>query len=678
MLESYQLIPTVILLGVLVLIFSALLKRDHSVRLRLWFAAWVIIFLRFSVQLLPVVVPVSDELSGFLSLGTLAFSVVLFIASVSAVHDKPFWRNFLIVGWGAPAVLYPLAMNYHVKQLWVYLFLILFFMVIATYTSFHARGPGFWTFFLSSYGWALCLFSGYYILRGRIDIGFITFMFGLYLFCGILYLFAYKRWSPGVVTASAGFIFWASSAPFIYWNAEIKIPSNLAKELWNLPKFIVAIGMIVTLLEEGRDIADAARLRETARSKQLRLFADITSQLLQGSEVRTKAEEIVRAVADAAGFAKVLLILNTSDRRYNLAAMHGWDLADQPNIQKITGNIQREDIEGLCAEENKFGQFFYRVPRKNLVRFGAKYPEEGTDSSLNTASDLPNNDFLFVPLRAKSGNIMGALGMREPVDSTRVNAEDLAPLELLALDLAVAMESATLQQNLVRSEKLAGMGQLITGVAHELNNPLTAVLGHAELLGERATDQAMQRDLDIIRREALRMKHIIEDMARFSREQNFQRQSVDLAALVHEIVKQRSIDIHRCGAEVRVEAPSDLPRIMGTEMLLKQMVLNVLNNALDAMVQAETKQITIQMSVLGEMLVLRINDSGPGFQALERIFDPFYTTKSPGKGTGLGLSICYGIVRDHGGSMTASNLEPHGACVMVELPLPKVPDLKPK
>ena len=97
MLEYYQLIPTVILLGVLVLIFSALLKRNHSVRLRLWFAAWVIIFLRFLVQLLPSVVPVSDELSGFLSLGTLAFSVVLFIASVSAVHDKPFWRNFLIV-----------------------------------------------------------------------------------------------------------------------------------------------------------------------------------------------------------------------------------------------------------------------------------------------------------------------------------------------------------------------------------------------------------------------------------------------------------------------------------------------------------------------------------------------------------------------------------------------------
>src|SRR5271169_2510297 len=100
MIELYLLLPTVILLGVLMLIFATLLKQDHSARLRLWFTAWAIIFLRFFVQLVPATESFSKEISSFLGQGTLAFSVVLFIASVSSVHDKPNWRRFLIVSWG--------------------------------------------------------------------------------------------------------------------------------------------------------------------------------------------------------------------------------------------------------------------------------------------------------------------------------------------------------------------------------------------------------------------------------------------------------------------------------------------------------------------------------------------------------------------------------------------------
>jgi len=275
----------------------------------------------------------------------------------------------------------------------------------------------------------------------------------------------------------------------------------------------------------------------------------------------------------------------------------------------------------------------------------------------------------MLPLFSQQKNFVGCISMEDPIDVARVNEEDLAPLELLASDLAVAIENVNLQQNLVRSEKLASMGQLVTGVAHELNNPLTAVLGHAELLSERAQDSAMQRDLEVIRREALRMKRIIEDMARFSREQSYQRQEVDLAAILNEVVKLRSMEIHNHGADVRVETASDLPRILAAEIQLKQVVLNVLNNSLDALDGVETKRIVLEASSNGHSIILRVTDTGPGFRDTDRAFDPFYTTKAPGKGTGLGLSLTYGIVRDHGGTIRATNLQPNGACMTIELPV---------
>src|SRR5205807_1501923 len=122
------------------------------------------------------------------------------------------------------------------------------------------------------------------------------------------------------------------------------------------------------------------------------------------------------------------------------------------------------------------------------------------------------------------------------------------------------------------------------------------------------------------------------------------------------------------GVQLTTNVAADLPGIMVEENLLKQVFLNILNNALDAVSNLEQKKIAIETAIERNKVVVRFSDNGPGFTDLDRIFDPFFTTKSPGKGTGLGLSICYGIIKEHAGDITAYNLHPNGACIAIELP----------
>jgi two-component system, NtrC family, sensor kinase len=264
---------------------------------------------------------------------------------------------------------------------------------------------------------------------------------------------------------------------------------------------------------------------------------------------------------------------------------------------------------------------------------------------------------------------MGLIVLARPRSTERVKAGDLSTIEVLARDLAGAIEHATLQAQLVRSEKMAGMGQLVAGVAHELNNPLTAVLGYTEILVDQVSDVAVQRELGIIRKEATRMKRIIENLQRFSRQHKVERRSMDLSTVVEELLKLRSYDIQARGVQIEVDIDPHLPRIVADDSLLNQVLLNVLNNAVDAVERSERKRVLIEGRALAKDLQLRVIDSGPGFPDVNRVFDPFYTTKAPGKGTGLGLSICYGIIKEHGGEITASNLESGGACITIKLPL---------
>jgi two-component system, NtrC family, sensor kinase len=235
--------------------------------------------------------------------------------------------------------------------------------------------------------------------------------------------------------------------------------------------------------------------------------------------------------------------------------------------------------------------------------------------------------------------------------------------------LAVTIDNAALHRQLARSEKLAAIGQLVAGVAHELNNPLTSIVGYSELISDDLPSGPGRQKLDKMVREAQRMKRIIENLLRFARQNTLEKKSANLELLLQDVLALREYHLRNHDVAVHLEIEPNLPAVALDEDQFKQILLNLLNNSIDALDGTRNKRIRIEAVRRESRVVLRFDDSGPGFTDMNRAFDPFYTTKPVGKGTGLGLSICYGIVKEHGGEISATNLEPHGARVILELPV---------
>jgi two-component system NtrC family sensor kinase len=218
-------------------------------------------------------------------------------------------------------------------------------------------------------------------------------------------------------------------------------------------------------------------------------------------------------------------------------------------------------------------------------------------------------------------------------------------------------DAALLQAKLAHSERMATLGRLVSGVAHEVNNPLAAILGFTDLLLENPEVPANAReDLQIILQETQRTKDIVQDLLSFARQRAVKRELVNVGAVLKQTTKLRSYDLQSHGVEVIEEYDEKLPAVMGDAQQLQQVFLNILNNAYDAIEESgRAGKILLKTASAGHSIEISLADNGTGIVDVERIFDPFYTTKPTGKGTGLGLSICYGIVRAHGGEIQCSN-----------------------
>lgn len=232
-------------------------------------------------------------------------------------------------------------------------------------------------------------------------------------------------------------------------------------------------------------------------------------------------------------------------------------------------------------------------------------------------------------------------------------------------------DAASLQSKMRHTEKMAALGQLVSGVAHEVNNPLAAIVGFADLLLENpALPDETKQDLGIILREAERTRQIVQNLLSFAREMPALREPVRVNTVVQQTLKLRSYDLSSHGVEVVEKYAQELPLTVGDPNELQQVFLNILNNAYDA-VQEVRRRGTIEIATtrVDGHVEVSFRDNGPGIRHPERIFDPFYTTKEVGKGTGLGLSICYGIVRAHRGEIVAEN-NPDGVGCTFRVRLP--------
>jgi signal transduction histidine kinase len=248
--------------------------------------------------------------------------------------------------------------------------------------------------------------------------------------------------------------------------------------------------------------------------------------------------------------------------------------------------------------------------------------------------------------------------------------QHLLDRELLRL-LRTSQESfenlRRVQAQLVQSEKLASLGQLVGGAAHELNNPLTAMLGYADLLAETPLKDEQRVLADKIAQQVRRTKGLVSSLLSFAQQVPAEKILLDMNALAQTAVKLSQPQLRARGIQVHTDLASDLPQILGDSNQLLQVCLHITNNALQAMAQTGGV-LSVSTRRHDQFVQLEFSDDGPGAQEPDRVFDPFYTTKPIGQGTGLGLSACYGIIQEHKGKIMCQNGPQGGAIFRIELP----------
>jgi two-component system NtrC family sensor kinase len=348
-------------------------------------------------------------------------------------------------------------------------------------------------------------------------------------------------------------------------------------------------------------------------------------------------QEFARRLVD--NFPDLILVLDTASHYTFISPrckeVLGYDLEDTSQME-FGGRTHPEDLpavlslyQDIIAGRQNFASLEIRVRHK--------------------LGEWRRIRFNFSPLADEKGSIEGVV----------LSGRDVTDLKRL-------------EEQLIQAEKLAAMGQMLAGVAHELNNPLTAILGVTELLRERpGADDSTRRQLELTHRQARRAARIVQNLLEFSRPASPQKKPLDLNNLLERTLQLHEHSLRRNNVEVDSHLPADLPGVIGDANQLIQVFLNLVTNAEQAIREVrDSGRIQIRAGRNGNQVTITVQDDGVGIrpEALPKIFDPFYTTKRPGGGTGLGLSICMSIIREHGGNIEAEILPAGGSAFTIYLP----------
>jgi two-component system NtrC family sensor kinase len=659
-------LPTILVLAVMVGIFVALRRHVKSARLHLWIAAWALIFAHFFVQVFETADGNYSPVISIIDLGCLQLSALFFITSLTTFFENKKLTFSLLALSGIPVIGYTAGLAYELDWRWLYISCIaIIFYGSPLFIALRRK------LIFEFYFWApaLVITGTVAIVRAwshHFNFGFLTLLTLGFAIPGLLFWRRYPRWSPGVITSAGGFLLWGAVFPVVTmldaWAPHLKVNP----ELWNTPKFFVAFGMILTLLEDKSEFLRSAGQREQKLNYQLQKFSNITSRLLSGVDVNQVCREIAEAVRETSTFDRVVIILSHDGSTLYAAGHSGYDGEAAKQIEYKCNDVWKfKDLVEACTIGDKLGERSVMLRPEQMEKYG----QIASPTRYAPNPNWQKGNQVLVPLRSMRGAHVGCIALSDPREVARVNAEELTKIELLAGDLAVTVDNTALHKQLARSEKLAAMGQLVAGVAHELNNPLTSIVGYSELMSDDLPAGPARQKLDKMLREAQRMKRIIENLLRFARQNNLEKKSANLETLLHDVLGLREYHLHNNDIAVELQIEPHLPKVALDEDQFKQILLNLLNNSIDALEGTAGSRIRIEASCSNGRVTLRFDDNGPGFGDVNRVFDPFYTTKPVGKGTGLGLSICYGIVKEHGGEIHAENLEPKGARIALKLPV---------
>jgi len=360
------------------------------------------------------------------------------------------------------------------------------------------------------------------------------------------------------------------------------------------------------------------------------------------------------------------------------------------SVRDHTG-LRRAILTLLDAEMKSYQWFFTGLSEAEIDEFhrhpmGDEAQREIFRPGRDASRAGEGSTALQVPLFGSRQRPLGCLTLENPGPSGRPVASFLPAVEMMAGLVALALERNQLlgeirrernrmqkiQEQLLHSERLSALGQLVSGVAHELNNPLAGVVGFAELALRNNTNPRCERDLQRIVKESQRCQHIVQNLLNFARRTKAERRVIDLNELVENVLDLRIYQLKLDNVRVQTDLDGDLPKTLGDYHQIQQVLLNIINNAHQAMQEVpEGRSLVLRTRAEGGVLRIQVADSGPGISParLSRVFEPFFTTKAPGKGTGLGLSLSQGIMKQHGGQITVESVMGKGTTFTVHLPI---------
>ena len=428
--------------------------------------------------------------------------------------------------------------------------------------------------------------------------------------------------------------------------------SNMWALHWGCAIGLLSLAGAVLLMAHEQRLHAKERQRDRRIREEFEAYAGLDAAL-RGEDLRGLAKRVCRLVSKKSSFQRVAMLSLDPDGRMQVAGSVGIDESTVHELQVCGESLMETGSDEVSA----------RLGEKS---FAVVLGKNSTDAGCGRA--------IMIPVHTSTGGMRGVLAVcADGLMSLRRQTveETIAPLEALAVKLARAIESAEMVEQLEHAEKLAGLGMLANGVAHELSDPLTTVLEFAEQIADTAKDERIQADAKTIVNEVLRMRQTMQELVKFGQAETRIDEPVELVGLLRELAAECEEKLESRGVLLVVDAEDDVPAVRGDGDALRQVLEQLLNSSAQAIASIDEdaqreREIRVSVTYDSTSVQVIVSDTGPGFEVPEQVFDPLKPD------AGMGLGICYGIVHEHSGEISAFNLHPYGAAVMVELPLGEI------
>ena len=673
MFDDYQ-IQVFLLIAALIPVLGYVDRRTPSLRTRLWMLALA----SLEVQtLLLVFAPRLLAAAGSRGLSAATFAISAGAQAALLVSSVLFLT-----------ALSPLSFTFGYRQIryaWLYLPPQLLYVALYFGVSEHPTGPLLWLF-LALAAWATTAAMAWSLQKGAIPIWLATALVAFMLFLSVpfylhgnvywplamlltgnlvmmalLVLYTYRRFSPGTIFSALGFLGWGlPSLLLIRPTTWTTVPAEILARGEALSRLLLALGLAALVLEEELERNRRAAERSLRIQNELERYTRHPFTARNLDEFDNSSSQLCVMLVEEGSFARAAMVVRMVSGSFKLVGYAGMDGATAAALdamaQRITADRLSSGAEPIAPESSVFQIDLepWLLPGDDLER-------------------LHLTRVCVVPMRGADSSVEGALLLAAPrVPLDTLKADNLLPLEVFAGRIQTARAEATMLGKLIDSERFAGLGQLASNVAQQLNNPLTVILGYASLLEESIQSGIERRGAEAISVEALRMKGILERLSRFSRLGSERYHSFSIADLIGDVELLLRTDFLRHSIEFRTAVEPNLPEIFGNAHQIRQALLHMVQFAIETVQRVgsnHAKSIRVEASLSESMVRVILTHSGAKFPYPDRVFDSFSIGFSGSEATGLGLSLCAAIVRDHRGTIHAFNHEPRGASIVIDLPV---------